>query len=420
MKKEMTLHINWKRGLFLALFFCVISFSSPQAASTIQSELDVLQANEHFILKAGVYKENLVITKPVTIQSEGKVEWQGTIEVAANNVKIEGITFSGEQGIIAKKVKNVEVVNNIFRTKKQPIYFDGVQDSMITDVEIIGAQKHYSKNVHGISVFNSTDITMRNNKITYTQDGIYLENSQDIVAENNEMAHGRYGIHVMYGGSVSVRDNRFQHYVTGVMSMVAEDVEVAQNDIRYQHQLNSTGITIYQTKDVEIHHNTIAENSIAIQLQQVKDIYILENIFSSNQLVLKNYQPTNVLFEQNELYANVLIASSGHKGITLQGNSFDDYAGNDFDGDGYGDEAYVATSTFGKWVLKNEHYQYFIGSTATDMLEKMDHYSKHNTLIDEKPMIKQNESWKFGFSPGHFTIGLLLLIGLIYAWRKLK
>lgn len=420
MKKKMFMDINLKRGLILALFFCVISFSSPQAANTIQSKLDALQTGEHFILKAGVYKEDLVITKPVTLQSEGKVEWKGTIEVAANNVKIEGITFTGQQGIVAKNIKNLEVSNNIFLTKKQPIYFDGVQYGTVTNVQIEGAQKHYSKHNHGISIFNSSNIAVRNSEISYTQDGIYLENSSDIIAENNDLAHGRYGIHVMYGGSVSVRDNQFQHYVTGVMSMMAEDVEIAQNDIRYQHQLNSTGITIYQTKDVKVHENTIAENSIAIQLQQVENIDIVQNIFSSNQLVLKSYLPNNVRFERNELFANVLVASSGHKGITLQRNFYDDYAGNDFDGDGYGDEAYVATSTFGKWVLKNEHYQYFIGSTATEMLEKLDHHTEQNTVVDEKPMIKQKQSWTRHFSPFHFTVGLLLLFGLIYVWRKLR
>ncbi len=420
---ELKKHIvtNMKKGSLLALFFCIVGFSTPAYAQSVQQQIDSLSSGEVLELEPGQYSENLLIKKPIKIYGNKGVKFTGKLEIKADDVEVSGIQFLGEQGVVAKKVENIKITQSSFQTKRFPIYFDGVENSEIAEVDIIGKSGHYSEKSHGISLYNSKGIHVKNNSITQTQDGIYLENSRQVTIEKNTITYGRYGTHIMYGSDMKLFQNNYAHHITGVMSMMAKNVDIEKNTIKHQNALNSSGITLYQTSKVNVINNIIRENSIAVQLQQADTVDMSSNIFASNLLVLKNIQPKGVLVTNNQLYGNVLVASSGSEGITLIGNVYDDYEGDDFDEDGYGDSVYIATSTFGKWVLKNEYYQYFIGNTATGLLEKMDNkLSKPNSLIDEKPIIHRGQPWQLSFKGKHFSIGVALLIVLVFSWRKLK
>ncbi|WP_342543840.1 right-handed parallel beta-helix repeat-containing protein [Lysinibacillus sp. FSL K6-4013] len=420
---ELKKHIvtNMKKGSLLALFFCIVGFSTPAYAQSVQQQIDSLSSGEILELEPGLYSENLLIKEPIKINGNKGVKFTGKIEIKADDVEISGIQFLGEQGIVAKKVKNIKITQNSFQTKRFPIYFDGVENSEIAEVDVIGKSGHYSEKSHGISLYNSKGIHIKNSTITQTQDGIYLENSRQVTIEKNTITYGRYGTHIMYGSDMKLLHNNYSDHITGVMSMMANNVDIEENTIKHQNALNSSGITLYQTSKVNVVHNIIRENSIAVQLQQADTVDMSSNIFASNLLVFKNIQPKDVLVTNNQLYGNVLVASSGSQGITLRANVYDDYEGEDFDEDGYGDSVYIATSTFGKWVLKNEYYQYFIGSTATGLLEKMDNkISEPNALMDAQPIVREGQPWQLSFSGKHLSIGVALLIVLVFSWRKLK
>lgn len=421
MNLKITMGINRKKGILCALFFCIVGFPSPAYAQTLQQQIDNLQAGEVLELIPGQYSENIIIDKAISINGNKNVALLGKIEIMSDDVEIKGIQFLGQRGIVARKVKNIKITESTFRTDKFPIYFDGVVNSKITKVDIAGESNHYSKMSHGISLYNSKDIYINHSIVTQVQDGIYLEGSMGVIIEGNKITHGRYGTHIMYGNDIKLIGNDYAHHITGIMAMMVDGVIIESNSIKQQNSLNSSGLTLYQSSNVNIIHNTIRENSIAVQFQQAESVNMSENIIASNLLVLKNMQPKDILFTKNKLYGNVLVASSGSEGIKLLANTYDDYGGEDFDGDGYGDSEYIATSTFGKWVLKNEHYQYFIGNTATELLNKMDkNIAEENTLVDMMPVSQERQAWQLSFSLNHFSIGISLLVLLIFSWRRLK
>lgn len=410
-----------KKGILLALFFCMVGFATPVYAQSLQQQINQLPSGSILELAPGQYSEDLILDKAIHINGNHKVKLFGKVTIISDDVEVNGMQFLGEQGIVAKKVKNIKITESSFQTKRFPIYFDSVINSEIMEVEISGEEGHYSKKSHGISLYKSKDIYVKNNRIKQMQDGIYLEDSVRVTIEGNTITHGRYGTHIMYGENIQLLHNTYAHHITGIMAMMVDDLTIENNSVKHQNALNSSGLTLYQTTKVNIVHNAIRENSIAVQFQQAESVNMSDNIIASNLLVLKNIQPKDILVTNNKFYGNVLVASSGSKGITLLANSYDDYDGEDFDGDGYGDSVYTVTSTFGQWVLKNEYYQYFIGNTATGLLSRMDtNISEANALVDVKPVIQEGQVWQLSFSGKHFIMGIALFILLVFSWRRLK
>lgn len=54
----------------------------------------------------------------------------------------------------------------------------------------------------------------------------------------------------------------------------------------------------------------------------------------------------------NQFYGNILTVRSDKERLQLANNFYDDYSGHDYDGDGIGDTPYIATNSFGQWMVK--------------------------------------------------------------------
>ncbi len=412
---------NMKKGWFLALFCCYFLHLSSVSYASNDYQQQITDAKEHntITINNKTIQDPIYITKPIHLILTNTTLEQ-PIHVEANNVIIEGGLFTGKEGIVASNIRDISIKDSQFQTTNEPILIKESQNIKIQNISVDLGENHYSNLAHGITIFDSKDISLLTNEIRRTQDAIYIENSENIKIIGNELEKGRYGTHLMYVKNVEITNNEIQQYITAIMAMESENIAITNNLLQFQDSLNSSAITLYQTNKGVIFQNLIKENSKAIQLQQIKNFDIVDNQFWGNVLVLQSIKTEKILFENNQLQANVLTVSSQTDGITLSHNMYDDYSGDDVDGDGIGDSPYRATTTFGQWVLQNPQYQYFIGGSSTMLLEKLDTNSSANILQDDYPKVNKHVSWTISFKPFYFVVGILLLFVLWRIWRKLR
>lgn len=414
---------NSKKGVFLALFFLLHVFFSVNtaAASTLQQQIDTLEPGKELLLNDVVIKESLTLTKPITIRANNVIMDQ-PLKIESDDVRIEGAHFRGKQGVLMKNVKNITLFNVTFATSGEGIFIADSQNITLKQIALTGISDQLVKRKHGVTVLRSETILIDDAKLISTLDGIYIEESKYVQIFNSQLQDGRYGVHSMYSEDVVVKGSDITEFTTGIMVMMSKRAVFEDNLIAHQQSIHGTALTIYDSQFATIQENELRENKTAIQLQKASNIEMLENDLVMNVIAISGMDVWDSIFSNNRLRMNVLTTASSIEGLTLTQNAYDDYDGYDLDGDTIGDTSYIATSTFGQWVLKRPSYQYFLGSSSVQLLTTLDDLlllSSQNVLLDEQPKIVNSPSIEIDFRWSYFMMSILLLGLLITGWRKL-
>ncbi|WP_157764748.1 nitrous oxide reductase family maturation protein NosD [Solibacillus sp. R5-41] len=414
---------NSEKGVFFALFFLLLVFleNDTAAASSVQQQIDSLKPGEELLLNDVVIKESLTLTKPIIIRANNVIIEQ-PLKIESNDVRIEGIHFQGEQGILMKNVKNISIFNASFASSEEGVYIVNSQNITLEQIELTGIPSDLAKRKHGITVLRSETILIDDAKLTGTLDSIYVEESKQVRILNSQLRDGRYGVHSMYSEDIIVESSNISEYTTGIMVMMSKNIMLKDNLVAHQQSVHGTALTIYDSKLATIQENELRENKTAIQLQKASDIDMLGNELVMNVIAISGMDVWDSVFSNNRLRMNVLTTASSIDGLILSQNAYDDYGGYDLDGDHIGDAPYIATSTFGQWVLKRPNYQYFLGSSSVQLLTTLDALlllSSQNVLLDERPKLVNNASIEMDFRWPYFVVSLLILGLLITGWRKL-
>ena len=413
----------------------VIDPSTSQAEGILQRKIDLAEPGSTVMIDAGVYKEDLVISKPLTLKGKGDVQLQsgtGTPVITVENtqdVVIQNITLVGSEGdsvgIQLNKGKNVSIKEVNLLHFNQGIELFDIADSEISDVTIKGKEGHFSKKANGITLYNTRMIKVTGSEIQQVQDGIYVEEDEHSELTGNTISGSRYAIHLMYSEGTHVEDNRLHHNVTGLMHMESNGTVIRRNTMEQQTAYNGFGMILYNGKHILVEENTFGHNGVGIALQNIEDSNVKGNIIKSNQTGIQfiQYAPSN-MFSGNEVYGNIQSVSSDLMGAVLERNYWDDYSGMDLDGDGFGDTSYQSNDSFAKLLVKQKAYQYFFESPAVVTLGKMEKklsFKDKQTVMDERPLLqgsKRERDWELDLVT--LTLGLAGIVGGWYVWRKLN
>lgn len=415
---------NNEKGMFLALFFLFQIFLpvNATAASPLQQQIDTLEPGEELLLNNVVIKEPLTLTKPLTIHANNVI-MDEPLKIESDDVQIRGIHFRGEQGVVMKNVNNIMLSNVTFATRGEGIFIANSQNITLKQIALTGNSDQLANRKHGITVLRSETILIDEAKLTAMLDGIYIEESKYVQISDSYLQEGRYGVHSMYSEDVVVKGSDITEFTTGIMVMMSKNTVFKDNLIAHQQTIHGTALTIYDSQFATIQENELRENKTAIQLQKASNIEMLGNELIMNVIAISGMDVWDSVFSNNRLRMNVLTTASSIEGLTLAQNAYDDYDGYDLDGDQLGDSPYIATSTFGQWVLKRPSYQYFLGSSSVQLLTTLDELlllSSQNILLDEQPKYVKNASIEMDFKWSYFMVGLSLLGLLMTGWRKLR
>lgn len=421
------------RGLhfWIAFFATLFMFTLSASADTLQQQIDKTPAGGTLTLFDREYMETAVIKKPITIIGGEETLLMSDSDKPVFTIKnAENVTLKGLHFLQSNAAVVVKNSSKIQLDKLEMIQmFSGVQvydskDVTIKGLTLKGIDGQFASKGYGLAVFKSSNVTLDHNDVTSVQDAYYLEHTKDVTVTNNIATDSRYGLHFMYADGIKAEHNTLKRNVTGIMLMLAKNASLRYNDISLQWDWNSSGFTLYNAENIVAENNVFSGNRTGILSQTLKNAQIQHNIFSSNQTAIeftaadKNNTVTN-----NDFVGNILNIRSDGSDSRIDKNYYDDYDGNDIDDNGVGDTNYVALQSFGQWMVREPAYQYFIESPAVIMLNQMDKQTNRvetNQLVDSTPMMEPTSAFnkQYAFHLWSFLIGLIMLTGAIFLWRK--
>ena len=421
------------RGLhfWIAFFATLFMFTLSASADTLQQQIDKTPAGGTLTLFDREYMETAVIKKPITIIGGEETLLMSDSDKPVFTIKnAENVTLKGLHFLQSNAAVVVKNSSKIQLDKLEMIQmFSGVQvydskDVTIKGLTLKGIDGQFASKGYGLAVFKSSNVTLDHNDVTSVQDAYYLEHTKDVTVTNNIATDSRYGLHFMYADGIKAEHNTLKRNVTGIMLMLAKNASLRYNDISLQWDWNSSGFTLYNAENIVAENNVFSGNRTGILSQTLKNAQIQHNIFSSNQTAIEfTVADKNNTVTNNDFVGNILNIRSDGSDSRIDKNYYDDYDGNDIDDNGIGDTNYVALQSFGQWMVREPAYQYFIESPAVIMLNQMDKQTNRvetNQLVDSTPMMEPTSAFhkEYAFHLWSFLIGLIMLTGAIFLWRK--
>lgn len=396
--------------------------------SKLQKLIDATEPGGTLYLEGRIYRGSIVITKPITIigTKDTKIQSLTTALTVMDtkNVQLQNISLQADDTVlVASNVDSLSLQTIVIADSLAGIQITDSQNITLQDVTITGRDGHFSTKGHGVAIYEGKNVKATRTSISNVMDGFYLEGVNGITLKNNAINKSRYAVHMMYSDNVVLTDNTLYNNMTGFMVMIAKNVRIENNLVEKNNTLNSLGVYAYDVENVTFKGNNLRENTTAMDIQNARDMKLVNNVFATNGTVLQVKRSAELLVTQNQFYGNILTVRTDPAGVRLQRNFYDDYTGKDYDGDGLGDTSYIATNSFGQWMVRKPVYQYFMESPSVVTLNKMDTEVAGNTALviaDEEPLVVNKPiALQLDIKSWQLLLSSAVIIGLLIVRRRL-
>jgi nitrous oxidase accessory protein len=360
--------------LALLMVFAVNSASGAvlqvRSGQSIAAALRLAQPGDTVQVEAGAYHEHLLIDKAVTLKGHNRPVISGgntgnVIRVAASGVTIEGLVIrdSGADmdaqnagvyiapGADRATVRDCELASNLFG-----IWLEKSDHSRVSGNVITGKRELQSAaRGNGIQVFNTRDVEVIGNDISYTRDGIYVDISTRALFRGNKIHHVRYGTHYM-NTNYSVWENNESYQNRGGLALMEVRNLVVRNNIAWGNE--DHGIMLRTIQDSVIENNIVAGNGRGFFIYDAEFNVVRNNVVVNNRIGIHlSAGSSNNKVDGNDFIDNQeqvkFVAARDVEWGRAQGNYWSNYSGWDQNGDGVGEVAYEAND-----VVDRLNWQY--------------------------------------------------------------
>jgi len=287
--------------------------SNLKSGCYIQELIDNASAGDTIYVPSGIYYENIVINKSISLIGEDKnttiIDGGGTddvIHLTADWVNISGFTIqnSGQEsftGGIRMSSNHNTIIGNILSNNNYGISlfnsdYTTIKDNLIKDNII------WNNNKSGIITHSySNDNTIDSNNITNNENhGIRIPGNDNTISSNNISNNGQTGIYLAYSSNTisdNIISNNDEH---GIQFYRANYNTIEGNNILN----NSVGLYISGSD-----FNIITSNSISLNFRgiEIRDLYVGWGKYDDSK---RNKCFRNNIISNNEnayfVYSNIL------------------------------------------------------------------------------------------------------------------
>jgi nitrous oxidase accessory protein len=386
-----------------------ITVSPAGPVRTLTEALAAARPGDRIVIRAGRYREPaIVVGLTVTIIGEGRPMFQGgaysTIEVRADGVEIRGLAFEqvtpsateDRAAILLQGIRDCRIVDNEIRGAYFGIYAMRSVGCTIAGNRLRGAPGRASTMGNGIHLWQSGEMTVRDNTVEGHRDGIYLEFTRAArVSDNLVRANSRYGLHFMRSDSCAYDDNRFERNGAGVAVMYSRGVRMTGNRFERNRGGAAYGLLLKEISDATVRGNSFIDNTVGLYLEDSNRNLVEGNLFRRNGWAVKVLaNAAGNRFTGNRFEGNSFDAATNSRSASssFDRNWWDRYRGYDLDRDGLGDVPYRPVRLFSLVAEQHRPALILLRSAFVDLLdgaERLMPMLTPDALADRNPLMRR-------------------------------
>jgi len=386
---------------------------SIEDGASLQGAVDGAEEGAALCFEPGSYPGPVTISKRLTLWgSPGAVilsTGEGTtIEIEADGSQLIGLTVDGSGGRFDTLDAAVHVVADDVRVERVfvrnaafGLLVEKSNRASIIDNVVRGPDEGpLGLRGDGIRLWETRDSEVRGNRVIGCRDMVvWYSNGNKLL--HNEVVRSRYGTHFMYSHDNVVEGNRYVDNVVGIFIMYSRNVTLRENLLARSSGPGGMGLGIKESGNLTVSDNAFIANTRGVYMDttplEPDDFNTFENnaFFHSEVAVLMHSSEKRNAFVGNTFVSNhsqLQVEGGGNAlAVDWDGNSFDDYAGYDMDGDGFGDIPYELRRLSSQLESMYPQLQFFRGAITLELLDAISSLfpmmKPDTTLIDPRPRI---------------------------------
>lgn len=388
----------------LPLILLCLHWPAAAAPLPLQPWLDTALPGATIRLPPGVYQGPAVISKPLTLEGEGKVTIDagrhGTVlTIKANDVTIRGLTLRGSgdshdqiNGGIMAEGQHLLIENNVIEDVLFGISLHRTNDSIVRKNRIRSRPVDSAERGDGMRLWYSMHNTIEENDIAQIRD-LTVSNSPDNIFRRNTVVDSRRALNFLFSHRTLIEYNRFENNSTGIIALNSEDLVIRRNRITHAMDASGAGIALKEIASALIVGNEIVHCAHGIMADSAtnpdsRNIFI-NNLIAHNITGLYFYGiKGNHITIGNTFRSNlwsVTINGDGDPDADIwAGNYWDDYEGFDLNHDGIGDQPHEVYSFADRIWIETPEAKFFRNSPVLellDFLERLAPFSSPNLIL---------------------------------------
>ena len=400
--------------IVIALLF-LLPVAAP-AVQPLQPWLDVTPASGTLRLPAGTYAGPAVISKPLTLDGEGKVVidggGQGTVlTIRANDVTLRGLHVRGsggshdalDGGIMAEGSRLV-IENNIIQDVLFGISLHRTTDSQVRANRIRSLAADSADRGDGLRLWFSTGNRIEHNDIAQIRD-VTVTNSPRNRFIGNTIRDSRRAFNFLFAHRSIVEGNRLEKNSTGIIALNSEGLIIRRNRILHAMDASGAGVALKETSAALVQDNEIVHCAHGIMadspMNPLNRIVFIGNLIAHNITGIYFYgakgghMAIDNVFRSN-LWPVTIIGDGDPMNDIWWGNTWDNYEGFDRDGDGFGDRPHELHAYADRIWMETPAATFFRNSPVLellDFLERLAPFSSPSLILrDTAPRMRPANS----------------------------
>ena len=388
----------------------------------------------------GVYREDLVIAKRLTLIGEGRPILFGTgrgtvIDVRADNCVIRNLVIDGtgvgagnEMDAAIRLTSNNNIVSgNEMRRVFYGVVIAGGTGNVIARNSIEGLlDLPFGRRGDGIYVYRGPRNHITGNRIVGQRDAIFLQYANDVRVEQNVVERSRYALHDMFSDDTIVRDNVFTTSLVGANLMNSKRLILERNQFTRNRGVTAVGLSLKDCDASFISDNGFTANARALQLDGSSGNRFEKNRFAQNDVAVRLLASAERnIFSGNEFVQNWSDVVEGGRDSSNTwsdagaGNRWSRYSGFDFDGDGVGESAHSLLRPFERLEASNDLARLYLQSPAAGALDLAARAvpAALGASSDAHPLVTRSKANLRGYAA---AMAVLFVVASVRSARRLR